>query len=316
MTPFRLWFERPPPQRFVELLDGAAVVVGSGVELAGIEQAEAIVAGARVRYDGGLMDRAPRLRVISRTGIGVDNIALGAASDRRIAICNAPHGPTTSTAEHAITLILAVSKGLPRIGLVLREGRPDAFSEHTGLELDGLQLGLVGLGQIGRRVARFGQALGMRVAAHDPFLEPGTARQLGVTLVAELDDLLGGSDVVSLHAPLTDGTRGLLDAGRIAAMRPGAVLVNTARGGLLDEAALLDALERGHLRGAGLDVFDPEPPDPSNPLLARDDVIATPHIASATGAGKERLWSIAIEQALQVLRGERPAHVLNPQIWA
>jgi D-3-phosphoglycerate dehydrogenase len=316
VTPFKVWFERTPPAAYARLLDGAGVIVGSGPQLAGIEQADAIIASARVRYDGSLMDRAPSLRVISRTGLGVDNIVVDDASRRRIAICNAPQGPTTSAAEHAIALLLAVAKDLPATTRALREGRTDSFNEYAGIELDGLQLGLVGLGQIGRRVAAFGRALGMRVAAYDPFADEAPARRLGVTLLSTLELLLESSDVVSLHAPLTASTRRLLDGPRIALMRRGAVLVNTARGGLVDEAALLDALERGHLRGAGLDVFDPEPPDPGNPLLQRDDVIATPHIASATAASKDRLWRIAIEQALQVLRGERPANVLNPQIWA
>jgi D-3-phosphoglycerate dehydrogenase len=127
--------------------------------------------------------------------------------------------------------------------------------------------------------------------------------------------VLQSADIISLHAPLTDETRHLINAERLAQMKPGAYLINTARGGLVDERALIEALESGHLHGAGLDVFEHEPPNPSSPLLHRDDVIATPHIAGGTAASKGRLWSVAITQALQVLRGERPSHLVNPEVW-
>ena len=134
-------------------------------------------------------------------------------------------------------------------------------------------------------------------------------------LVQALETLLGQADVVSLHVPLLPETRGMIDAARLAQMKQGAILINAARGGLVDEKALLAALEKGRLRGAGLDVFESEPPSPDHPLLARADVIATPHIAAATGASKDRLWRTAIGQALQVLGGERPAHLVNPEVW-
>jgi D-3-phosphoglycerate dehydrogenase len=255
------------------------------------------------------------LRVISRTGIGLDNITIPEASRRGIAICHTPSGPTISTAEHAIALLLATAKALPQTTRAMRERRGDLFNEYRGVELDGLCMGIVGLGQIGSRVARFAQAIGMRVIAFDPLVEPALATELGVTLVPTLDDLLAASDAVSLHAPLTPETTNMIDARRIAGMRKGAILINTARGGLVDETALADALEAGHLRGAGLDVFDPEPPSPDNPLLQRDDVIATPHIAGATEAGRDRLWRLAIAQALQVLANERPDGLANPEVW-
>jgi D-3-phosphoglycerate dehydrogenase len=174
----------------------------------------------------------------------------------------------------------------------------------------------VGLGQIGRRVAAFASTLGMRVAAFDPFVEPAAAQALGVELTSELHDLLAEADIVSLHAPLTPETARLINRERLSVMKRGSILINTARGGLVDESALLDALKSGHLRGAGLDVFDPEPPQPDNELLKRADVIATPHIAGATRASKDRLWRIAIGQALQVLRGERPSGLANPEMWS
>lgn len=313
---FRFWFERRPPERYAQLLEGAAVIVGDNSDGNGgpeaIAEAQAVVASARVRYDAELMDRVPDLRVISRTGIGVDNIALDAATSRGIAVCNVPDGPTVSTAEHTVTLLMATAKQIPAAAQALREGRGDLFNEYEGIELDGLTLGLVGLGQIGRRVARICRVVGMRVVAYDPYVDPAVAESIPAELVGDLETLLRRADAVSLHTPLTDETSRMIDRDRLALMKPGAILVNTARGGLVDEGALLEALDSGHIRGAGLDVFDQEPAQPDNPLLHRPDVIATPHVAGATLASKDRLWRIAITQALQVLRGETPANLVNP----
>jgi D-3-phosphoglycerate dehydrogenase len=308
-APYQIWFDRLPPPEYAALLDGTAVIAAE------VADAEAIVASGRLRCDGTLMDRTPRLRVISRTGIGVDNVSIEAATARGVAVCNLPSGPTISAAEHALALLLATAKRLRQAEQMLREGRPEYFADHDGIELCGLTLGLVGLGQIGSRMATFGIALGMDVVAYDPFLPDGRASSPAVRLKNTLDELLEISDVVSLHVPLTASTRLMIDSGRIGRMKRGAILVNTARGGLVDEVALLDALERGHLAGAGLDVFDPEPPDPANRLLSHGHVVATPHIASATAAAKDRLWRGAIEQALQVLRRERPPHLVNSEVW-
>ena len=318
---YRIWCERRLPATYTHLLEGAAEVVGSGQDdpaepLAALPRAQAIIAGARIRYDGALMDQAPELEVISRTGIGYDNILVPAATQRGIAVCNAPEAPTLSTAEHTLTLMLAVAKEIKRNDRDLRHGEvSDFFNANKGLEMAGLQLGLVGLGRIGSRVARFARALDMQVLALDPYLADGEMAALGVERAADLAEILSRADIVSLHAPLSAETRHLINAEHLAQMKPGAILINAARGGLVHEQALLAALERGHLHGAGLDAFDPEPPHPDNPLLHRDDVIATPHIAPATLAGKERLWSMAMAQALQVLRGERPPHLVDPDVW-
>ena len=303
---FGLWSDRRLRPEHARLLDGAAAIVEDVVE------AEAIVASGGLRCDGALMDRAPRLRVISRTGIGVDRVAIEEATARRIAVCNLPDGPTVSTAEHALALLLATAKRVRAAERAAREARPNYADEHDAIELAGLTLGLVGQGRIGTRMARYAQALGMRVLAYDPYAPAAP----GVEPTATLDELLAASDVVSLHAPLTPETHHLLDAAAIARMKRGAILVNAARGGLVDEGALLDALDREHVAGAGLDVFDPEPPDPGNPLLAHDRVVATPHVASSTEACRDRLLRGAIAQALQVLRGERPPHLVNPEVWA
>ena len=318
---YRIWGERRLPPVHAHLLEGAAEFIGSAdmtpdEPLAALPRAQAIIASARTRYDGELMDRAPELRVIARTGIGYDNITVPDATSRGIAVCNAPDAPTISTAEHTITLMLAVAKDVKRMDRALRRGgTADFFSAYGGLEVAGLRLGLVGMGRIGRRVAGMAQGLGMRVLAYDPYLEEAEMEELGVERADSLDQVLTTADVVSLHAPLTDETRHLLNAERLGLMRQGAILVNAARGGLVDQAALLEALEAGRLHGVGLDALDPEPPDPEDPLLQRDDVIASPHIGAGTGAGKARLWRAAIAQVLQVLRGQRPPHLVNPAVW-
>ena len=293
---YNIWFERSFPPKYAPLLEGIAVVLGEGTAtpetpLVALPEAHAIIAAARIRYDGAVMDQAPNLLVISRTGIGFDNISIPDATTRGIAVCNAPQAPTVSTAEHAITLMLAVAKQLESLRRkVLAGGTNDFFPLCTNLEVDGQCLGLVGLGRIGGHVAKVARALGMRVLAFDPFITPERARELGVEQSHTLEELLKSANIVSLHLPLSAETSNLINGERLAQMKRGAILINAARGGLVDEAALLRALENGHLSGAGLDVFQVEPPAPDNPLLQRDDVIATPHIAGATGAGKDRLW--------------------------
>lgn len=321
ITMNKIWFERAMPTKFAPLLANIATPIGPASAtpddpLRALPEAHAIIASSIMMYDAAVLDQVPNLKVISRTGIGVDKIVIPAATERGIAVCNAPDGPTISTAEHAITLMMGVAKKIKYAEGELRSGeKRDFFGNHTGLELHNNQLGLVGLGRIGGHTAKIALALGMTVVAYDPFVTTAQADRLGVTLIPDLPDLLATSDVVSLHLPLNDQTRHLINADNLARMKPGAILVNTSRGGLVDEMALLDALESGHLFGAGLDVTDPEPSPPDNPLLHRNDVIVTPHIASATQAGKDRLYEIAITQALQVLRGERPANLVNPEVW-
>ncbi|MHB8629896.1 MAG: NAD(P)-dependent oxidoreductase [Aggregatilineales bacterium] len=302
------------------MLDNVAVAVGPGSTasdsvMGTSSDVDAIIASSRIRYDGAFMDQFPTLRVISRTGIGVDNISVPDATARGIAICNTPDAPSASTAEHAILLMLAVLRQLNRWDNILKnQERFDFFNQYQGVQADGLRLGVVGLGRIGRRVAKVARAIEMNVIGFDPYVSTEDATKLGIQLEPSLDTLLSTSDVVSLHLPISEATYHLMNAERLAMMKLGSFLINTARGSLVDEAALLTALESGHLAGAALDVFDPEPPLPDNPLLHRDDVIATPHIGGVTLASKDRLWREAITQALQVLAGERPAHLVNREI--
>ena len=317
---YRIWSERVIPAEYAPLFEGLAELIGPAKVAtadpdATLPEAHAVVAGGG-QYNGPFMDRAPGLLVVSRRGVGYDNVDVPAATARDIAVCITPDAPTISTAEHALALIMAVAKRLKSAARELhRESRGDLYQIHNGLELHQSRLGLVGFGRIGRHVARVALALGMRVAAFDPHVSPDIVSATGVEPVATLEELLRQADVVSLHLPLSPETRHLIRAETLAQMKPGAILINASRGGLVDEAALLPALESGHLAGAGLDVTDPEPPPLDNPLLHRDDVIITPHIGSATTAGKRRILGGAVLHAVQVLRGEQPAGLVNPEVW-
>lgn len=278
--------------------------------------AQAIIASSQVRYDGALMDACPNLKLIVRTGIGVDNIDLDAATARGIVVANTPDGPTESTAEHTVAMLLALAKRLKQGADNLAAGKwGPRTGVLVGVEVRGKTLGLIGLGRIGRRVAEICRlAFQMRVLAYDPYLSEDAAQAQGVTL-APLETVIREADFLSLHAPATPETAGLMNAERLAWMKPGSYLLNLARGALVDEAALLDALDRGQLAGAGLDVFAVEPPAVENRLRTHPAVVATPHSASVTREGRRRMEEMAIERLLAFFRGERPADIVNPAVW-
>ena len=311
-----IWFERPVLQEFADEITTACTVLGPTTDdpFADLASAVAVIAGAG-QFDAAFMDRCPDLKVIARTGIGVDGVDVAAATARGISVCNTPDGPTISTAEHAVTLMLTVAKNIGLGQAALRRGEAEAYySAHSGIELAGKVLGLVGFGRIGRHVARIALGIGMEVRFFDPFAS-ASGLPAGIVRVEALPDLLAVSDVVSVHVPLSEATRGMFGPEQFAAMKPGAVFINTARGGLVDQDALLTALDAGRLFGAGLDVTTPEPLPPEHPLLGRSDVIVTPHVASATTEGKARMFRAAFEQAIAVLEGRRPDHLVNREVW-
>lgn len=297
--------DRAVEQADLDYLAGRADLIGPHDDT--LIDAPAAVIGVDYYWDVERFAKFPNLRVLSRAGIGVDNIDLQAAVDANVVVCNGPDSPTVSTAEHTMALMLAVTKELPAKQARARDGLTGP-GIATSLELDGCTLGLVGLGRIARRVAVAAQALGMSVVAHDPFLTESPVT--GVELV-DLDRIWGDSHVVSLHAPATADTHHLINSITLASMRPGSYLINCARGPLVDQDALVAALDAGHLAGAGLDVTDPEPLPVDHPLLARDDVLVTPHLASSTAVGRRRLYEHAFENALAVLDG-RPASTVLP----
>jgi phosphoglycerate dehydrogenase-like enzyme len=245
----------------------------------------------------------------------VDAIDISAATERGILVTNTPDAPTESTAEHAVALLLAVAKKVITGDMQLR-GADIPRSALVGTEVKGRILGVVGYGRIGRRVAEI-CALGLKMQAlvYDPYLSGIPPTPEGVTFVNDLDTLLAQADFVTLHTPLLAETYHLMGERELRLMKPGSYLVNASRGPVVDEAALIKALQDGHLAGAGLDVFDPEPPEPHNPLLKMPHVVLTPHIASSTTAGLAAMYHGAIDQMLQVLRGERPTFLVNPAAW-
>jgi D-3-phosphoglycerate dehydrogenase len=314
---FKLWFDEYILPSCTPLLEGCAVAMGPSAELAGIEAAQAFICPGNVIYNGMRMDKAPKLQVIARLGVGYDNIDVPAATARNIVVVYVPQAPTVSTAEHAIALMMETAKRLNEAEKAVRahDWRGYLRRNNKGLELDGRTLGLVGMGRIGSRVAKVALAMGMHVVVFDPFVTADRAAELGVTLMPSLEALLNEADVVSLHLPATAETRNLMNAERFAQMKAGALLINSARGALIDEDALVDALKSGRVAGAGLDVFQQEPIPDDHPLLQLENVVLSPHIASRTGAGHHRIWETTIAQALQVLRGEKPPFMLNPEIW-
>ena len=314
MGQFPVWFEREVIPELAGSIDVVIDRLGPGTPddpLFGSASAVGVVASTLV-YDERALDHMPQVEVIARTGIGVDGVDIDVATRRGIAVCNTPDAPTVSTAEHTIALMLAVCKNLSDSANRLRSGESDVYSSHEAIELDGKTLGLVGFGRVARRVAGTAAALEMRVAAFDPY---APSDEVTVQQAESLNALLARSDIVSIHVPLTKENQRMFDARVFGEMRPGSILINTARGGLVDQPALLEALDRGILRAAGLDVTDPEPLPRAHPLLNRSDVLVTPHVASATHEAKSRIFSTAIRQVIQVLRGQRPDHLVNPEVW-
>ena len=300
-----LFVDHEFPTVYADLAAGRARMVGPHDD--DLRIAVGVIAGAKRAWNADAFAASPVLRVISRVGIGYDNVDVAAANAAGVTVCNAPEAPSVSTAEHTLALMLAVGRELPAQQARARAGLGGP-AVGTALEFDGRTLGLVGFGRIARRVGATALALGMRVLAYDPFLSDSAGSECELVPLAEL---LAKSDVVSLHAPATPETRHMLDARAFGAMKHGVMIVNCARGALVDQAALLDALNSGQVGGAGLDVTDPEPLPSGHPLLEHPRVIVTPHIASSTTAGRRRLYEHAIDNAVNFLAG-RPATIVSP----
>jgi D-3-phosphoglycerate dehydrogenase len=278
---------------------------------------QGMLASSILRYNAELFARLPNLRMVQRTGIGVDNVELDDATAAGIVVCNTPDGPTESTAEHTVAMLLNLAKRIKQGNANLAAGKwGPRGGPLLGVEVRGRTLGLVGLGRIGRRVAEIcGKGLGMRVIATDPYVTAEQASAAGVTLM-DLDGVIAQADFLSLHVPATPQTYHLIDQARIAQMKDGAYLLNLARGPLIDAAAVVEAVESGKLGGAGIDVFDPEPPAVDSVLRNHPLIVATPHSAGVTVEGRERIERMAVERLRAFFAGERPADVVNPEVYA
>ena len=260
-----------------------------------IRGADALIIRSRTKVTADLLRAADSLRVIGRAGIGVDNVDLAAATERGVIVMNTPEGNAITTAEHAIALMTSLARRIPQATASMRAGRWER-ERFGGKELFGQVLGVIGLGNIGSIVADRARGLRMRVIAYDPLVSEERAQRLGVELVS-LDELLRRSDLITIHVPLTKETRGLIGRDAFAKMKRGGLLINAARGGIVEEGALLEAIESGIVAGAGLDVFEEESARADHPLLARDEVVATPHVGAATAQAQ---LNVAIAVAEQV----------------
>lgn len=265
-----------------------------------------------------IINSAAKLRGIVRYGIGVDNIDLKAASKRRIPVANVPDYCIGTVADHAFALILALNRKLLLADNILRSGEYGIWTSPSpklmGVDLEGKVLGLVGIGKIGSAVAARAKGFGMKVVAFDPYIPKEIAEKLGVELV-DLETLLKNADFISIHVPLTPETRGIIGEKELRLMKRTAYIINTARGPIIQEKALYKALKNGWIAGAGLDVYEKEPPDPDNPLFKLENVILTPHIAYYT---KEAIWRLemsAVEEAIRILQGKMPKNLVNKEAF-
>jgi D-3-phosphoglycerate dehydrogenase len=269
---------------------------------------DALVVRSATKVTAELLAAGKRLKVVGRAGIGVDNVDVGAATDRGVLVVNAPTANLLSATEHTFALLLALARNVAAADAALKSGVWDR-KPFLGVELQGKTLGVVGFGRIGQRVAVRARAFDLEVVAHDPFLDAQAARRLEVELLP-LEELLPRADVVTLHTPLTPETRNLLSAARLATMKPGALLVNCGRGGVVDEVALLAALDEGRLGGAGLDVFAEEPPA-DFALIRHPKVVATPHLGAQTREAQERISTETAEMLLAALAGSLSVAAVN-----
>lgn len=269
------------------------------------------------RLDAGVMDSAPQLRVIAKHGVGVDNIDVVAAGERGIPVLVATGANAVSVGEHVIALLLAAVKRILPLDAGLRAGRWEKPG-FLGRELAGATMGLLGMGSIAQATCRFARGLGLELIGHDPFAPDSAFEKAGVRRFASFDEMLAQTDVLSLHCPLTEQTRSIVNAAAIARMPAGGYVINTARGGLIDEAALLAAIESGHLAGAGLDTFATEPPGADHPFWAEPRIVVTPHIGGVTREANARVGIDAVTGIIDVLEGRAipPERIANRAVLA
>ena len=287
----------PAGLKVLEQTEGIEIDVRSGLSPAevreALREADGIIIRSGTKLTAEMLEGQARLKVIVRAGVGVDNIDLSAATREGIVVMNTPAGNTTSTAEHTIGMMMALSRNIAPAAAGMREGKWDR-KKYTGTQLAGKTLAIIGLGRIGQAVAQRAHGLEMRVLGYDPFLSSERAAEQGIELFRDVDDIVTECDYLTVHTPLTDETRGIINAERISKMRAGVRIINCARGGIVDENALADAVESGHVAGAALDVFESEPPAADCRLTKIPGILTTPHLGASTEEAQE---SVAIEAA-------------------
>lgn len=264
-----------------------------------------------------VIEAAKRLKGIVRYGVGIDNIDVKAATDHGVYVVNIPDYGISTVAEYTMCLMLALARKIIHADRIMRTASWGTWTSQPrsvrGVDLEGKILGIIGLGNIGRAVAKRAKAFGMKVIAYDPYIDKSIAEDLGVEMT-DLETLLRTSDFVSIHAPLTNETRHMIGERELRIMKRTAYIINTARGAIIDERALVKALSEGWIAGAGLDVYEKEPPALDNPLLKMDNVILSPHIAFYTEEAVRRLEMTAVEEAIRILSGEVPSRLVNKEV--
>ena len=274
-----------------------------------MKDADGVIVRSATKITAELMDKSEKLRVIGRAGVGVDNIDVKAATERGIVVMNAPDGNTITTAEHTIALLVSMARNVPQAHAKLQNGIWDKKS-FVGVELNGKTLGVIGLGRIGRHVANIAKGFGMKILAFDPFVSSEQAKDLGIE-IGNLDEVLQKADFLTIHTPVTDETRNIIGREAFAKMKKGVRLVNCARGGLVDETALLEAIENGTVAAAAMDVFESEPLDANSPLLKNDKIITTPHLGASTTEAQEGVALTVAEQMRDFLTSGELRNAVN-----
>ena len=286
--------------------------------LKALAEVDGVICSAALKMGEEEITLGKNLKVIGRPGAGYDSVDIKAATRMGIPVVYTPDGPTESVAEHVIGLMIMLAKKLPMVEKALKEeGDFRVRTRVTGMELFGKTLGIIGAGRIGRRTAEIASlGLGMKIIVFDPYMgENGQSTRQEFTRTDNMKTLLENADFVSLHVPFTEETRRLIGKDEFKLMKETAYFINTARGGIVDEPALIDALVSGSIAGAGLDVFEKEPPDPDNPLFKLDNTVVTPHISSFTSDGKRKMGVAVVQSSLDVLSGKVPEYMVNPEVW-
>lgn len=317
MTPKVLVSDKLSPQGLAVLQAAPSVLsvdVRVGLDPAALLQIvpeyDGLVIRSATKVTPAVLAAASRLKVVGRAGIGVDNVDLAAASARGVRVMNTPDGNVVTTAEHALALMFAVARKIPQASASMRAGAWEK-TKFQGRELFGKTIGIIGLGNIGRIVADRARGLRMPVIATDPWVTPRKGQELGVEMV-DLDTLLATADVVTLHVPAVDWTKGILSAANVAKLKKGAILINAARGGLVDERAVAEAVRSGQLYGAAFDVFAEEPLAKDSPLLGVDNIVLTPHLGASTDEAQDIVAVMVAEQVVEYFRTGKARNVVNP----
>lgn len=308
-----IFISEPIHAKGMAMLEGKAILIQApdtlkATALSLIKDADAAILRATTLFDKEVIEQGVKLKIIARTGVGLDNVDLKAAGEHGIIVCNTPGTNDETVAEHVVALVLALAKQIIPMDMAVRQQRwKERFSPRQ-MDVKGKRIGLIGYGKIGKATARRCRALGMEVWVFDPFTKIGNE---GITHVTDIDEIFATCDFVSLHCPALPATKNLVNKHTLSLMKAGAYFINTSRGELVDETALIECLKQQKIAGAALDVFIKEPIDASNPLLHLPNVILSPHVAGSTRESNERIATAAVQAVLDTLNGKTPQHICN-----